>query len=151
MNILDEILSEKYSSSSRRVINDRIFAAILDYALFFVFTFFYVRIFGEKISEGTYTVRGPLSALPLFFWFLYFVVLEKIMHGTFGKQMLGLKVISMDGSSISFVQVLKRRLSDFIDFWWCLGLVGIILVKNTQYHQRLGDIWAKTIVVGKND
>ena len=30
------------------------------------------------------------------------------------------------------------------------GLIGVITIKNTEKHQRLGDLWAKTIVVSKN-
>jgi len=27
------------------------------------------------------------------------------------------------------------------------GIVGIITIKNSEFNQRLGDMWAKTVVV----
>ena len=44
------------------------------------------------------------------------------------------------------MQAFKRHLVDPIDFLiW--GLSAAIAIKNSDKHQRLGDMWAKTIVV----
>ncbi|WP_394335734.1 RDD family protein [Flavobacterium cyanobacteriorum] len=49
----------------------------------------------------------------------------------------------------TFFQSLKRHVLDPVDMF-PFGLIAIITIKNTDKHQRLGDLWAKTIVV-KND
>jgi uncharacterized RDD family membrane protein YckC len=40
---------------------------------------------------------------------------------------------------------------DCVDIWIFFALIGFVLIKNTQYSQRLGDIFAKTLVVKKNN
>ena len=47
------------------------------------------------------------------------------------------------------IQSFKRHLLDPIDMSM-FGLIAIIIIKNTNYNQRLGDLWAKTIVVKNN-
>jgi hypothetical protein len=32
-----------------------------------------------------------------------------------------------------------------------MGLVAYLTIKNTPDHQRVGDLWAKTIVIGGDD
>ena len=70
---------------------------------------------------------------------------------TLGHALLGIKVVSLDGSAISFGQALKRRLCDAIEISWCFGLIAFILVKSTGNQQRLGDIVAKTYVTLKDE
>ena len=51
---------------------------------------------------------------------------------------------------IEWTQALKRHLLDPIDILF-YGIPAIITVKNSGKHQRLGDMWAKTIVVDIKD
>lgn len=128
-------------------VNFRIGAAVLDYLVFILFFFVYVFSFGEKVSENTYQVHGVLASFPFVFWFIYFVVIESILKGSIGNKIMGLRILSIDGKPLRFTQVLKRRICDILDIWCFLGLIGFILIKNTTNNQRLGDLWAKTIVV----
>ncbi|RYE50096.1 MAG: hypothetical protein EOP48_20385 [Sphingobacteriales bacterium] len=61
------------------------------------------------------------------------------------------KVVSIDGSKISFGQAVKRRLCDAVEISWCFGFIAYILAKNTTHRQRLGDIWGQTVVVDKKE
>ena len=65
-----------------------------------------------------------------------------------GHMIMQLKVVSLNGSAISFGQSLKRRILDGIELFATFGIVAFITVKNSEKHQRVGDLWAKTIVVG---
>jgi uncharacterized RDD family membrane protein YckC len=85
------------------------------------------------------------------FWFVYFIITEKYMGGTMGHQLFKLKVISMDGNELGFWQVFLRRICDALEISWCFGLVAFFLVKTSAYNQRLGDMVAKTRVVGKEE
>lgn len=125
----------------------RTIAALIDYTIFFTFFFWYVMTFGSPNEEGGYSVHGVKSLGDLAFWFAYLPLAETIFGKTLGKYIVGLAVFTKSGGPISLMQAIKRRLLDPFDFFF-FGLVAIIAVKNTPDHQRLGDLWAKTIVLG---
>lgn len=128
----------------------RIIATFLDYALFLIPTYIYVLYFGKINSQGGKTVSG-LMALPIpVAWTLYFVVVEACYGATLAHQGLTLKVITIDRKQIDWTQALKRHLLDPIDLL-LYGIPAIVAIKNSDKHQRLGDMWAKTVVVDMND
>jgi uncharacterized RDD family membrane protein YckC len=129
----------------------RVAATLIDYTLVFALTIGYIYLLGTRQDNGEYKVVGLLALLPFLFWFLYFVVAESAMQATFGHQLLGLKVIRMDGSKPGFGLVLVRRIFDAVEISWCLGFVAFILVCATTNHQRIGDLVAQTRVVGRKD
>lgn len=125
-------------------------ATFIDYTLLFAFTFWYIFTVGKPDEEGVYTVSGIPALPPMLTWFLYLVVVERYSGATLGHKLFRLKVISLDGRELALGQIFKRRLADVLEITWCFGLVAFILVKSTPLHQRLGDIWAKTLVVDKS-
>ena len=79
--------------------------------------------------------------------------MEQFFGVTLGNYMSDLKAISTinyNESRISLGQSVKRHLVAIIDIW-LFGLIGILLIKNTKFNQRLGDIWAKTVVIDTTD
>lgn len=131
-------------------IQKRAFATIIDYGLYITFFIWAVTTFGEPDDEGGYSLSGLKGLCVELVWVIYFPVLESVTGQTLGKRILGLRVVTKSGNSISLWQAIKRRILDFIDFGF-LGLVAGLVVRNTPDHQRLGDLWAKTIVVGDDD
>ena len=126
----------------------RALATVIDYGLYMAFYIGLIVTYGVENDEGGYTLSNDIGGLWIFIvWFLYFPITESIRGQTLGKLMLGLKVVSKRGSPISFGQALKRHLVDIIDFSF-FGLIAFIIIKNTPDHQRLGDLLAKTIVIG---
>lgn len=110
----------------------------------------YIMYFGQDNSEGGKTVSG-LMALPIpIAWIIYFVVIEACYGATLAHQGLYLKVLTVDRNEIKWTQALKRHLLDPIDILF-YGIPAIIAIKNSDKHQRLGDMWAKTIVVDTKD
>ncbi|MBL7707548.1 MAG: RDD family protein [Chitinophagaceae bacterium] len=138
-------------TNTKKYIGRRVGATIIDYTLIFILTFMYIWFAGEPNEEGGRTVTGFPALVPIVFWFLYFVVIESSYSSTFGHLLVGLKVVSLDGSNVTFGQILKRRLADIIEIAWCFGLVAFLVAKGNENSQRVGDILAKTTVVGKND
>ena len=136
----------KYKTNLKK----RIFATLLDYALILVSTFLYIEFFGHDNNDGGRTVTGLLVLPPVIVWFIYFVIIESISGATLSHQGFNLKVVTLNRKKISFVQALKRHLLDPIDILF-YGIPGLIAIKNTDKHQRLGDLWAKTIVVDTED
>jgi uncharacterized RDD family membrane protein YckC len=136
----------KYIYTSKRV-----GATLIDYTLVFVLTYLYIYTVGTRDDNGVYHLSG-LPVLPLNgLWFVYFVITERYMGGTMGHQIFKLKVISMDGNELGFWQVFLRRICDALEITLCFGLIAFLLVKTSPYQQRLGDMVAKTRVIGKQD
>lgn len=125
----------------------RFIAGLIDYLLVYGFFFAFVYAFGEPNNEGGYSVTGILSLIPFVFWFLIIVFTEVFFGATLGNALVGLKPQSLTKSNgeLSLSQSIKRHLFDPIDMF-PFGLIAIITIKNTDRNQRLGDIWAKTIV-----
>jgi len=135
----------------KHYISKRVTATFIDYTLTFALTFAYIYIVGQPDESGAHVVTGLPALVPVLFWFLYFIICETYLDGTLGHQLLKVKVMSADGKTPVFSQILLRRLADAIEIAWCFGLIAFVIVKSTPNSQRLGDIWAKTIVIGKND
>lgn len=81
---------------------------------------------------------------------LYFAIQESsILQGTFGKRMLGLKVVGEDGEEISFkkasVRFFAKILSTLIFF------IGYFMAAFNERKQALHDKLSKTYVVNRND
>lgn len=125
----------------------RFIAGLIDYLLVYGFFFAFVYAFGEPNNEGGYSVTGILSLIPFVFWFLIIALTEVFLGATLGNALVGLKPQSLTKSNgeLSLSQSIKRHLLDPIDMF-PFGLIAIITIKNTDRNQRLGDIWAKTIV-----
>jgi uncharacterized RDD family membrane protein YckC len=76
----------------------------------------------------------------------YYIVMEATQGATVGKMVLGLRVVRIDGSPISWNESIIRNLLRIVDAI-AVYLVGAILVWNSPTRQRLGDRVAKTVVI----
>jgi uncharacterized RDD family membrane protein YckC len=76
----------------------------------------------------------------------YFIILEATQGATLGKMVVGLRVVKIDGSPISWSESVIRNLLRIIDgiFFY---LVGAIFVWTSPRKQRLGDRAASTVVI----
>jgi uncharacterized RDD family membrane protein YckC len=129
-------------------IGNRLVAGLVDYIIIYGFTFFLIFTIGEPNDEGGYSLNGLPAFIPIIFWLIMTVGLETVLGGTIGNLLVGLKAITLNGTNrkLTFKESFKRHLLDPIDMFF-FGLAGIITIKNTENNQRLGDLWAKTIVV----
>lgn len=130
----------------------RIYAGLIDYSVVFGIMFILFYFFGEGNDEGGYSLRGLPALGLMLFWFLWIIGVEQFFGATLGNYLQNLKVISIndDQTDLTFGQSLKRHLIDMVDFW-PFGILGVLFIKNTKYNQRLGDLWAKTIVLDTTD
>nr|WP_319997637.1 RDD family protein [uncultured Draconibacterium sp.] len=125
-------------------------ATIIDYSILTVLSFFYIKEFGEPNGSGAYQVEGLDALPPILFWLLLFPIAESIFSATLGHFIVGLKVIDVGGSKPDFIQTLKRRLADIVDLVF-YGIPAMIAIKKTEKNQRLGDLWAETMVVCRKE
>lgn len=128
----------------------RILANLLDYGFYFAVIIVYMSYFGHETEDGGMAVEGILALPIVIFWFIYFVIIEAKYGGTIGHLGFNLKVMTVDGKDISLGNSLRRHLLDFIEVGF-LGIPAIIAIKNSDKNQRLGDMWAKTIVVNSQE
>ena len=81
-------------------------------------------------------------------WLLYGILCEYYWYGqTFGKWLLGLRVVDGTGLELQLHQVAIRNLIRPIDLFPVLGLAGGITMLSNRRLQRLGDLAAGTVVV----
>ncbi|MBI1307465.1 MAG: RDD family protein [Bacteroidetes bacterium] len=130
----------------------RIKAFLIDYSLVSLYYLFVEYFFGTQGEHGVVRLEGFPAVSLYIVWFVLLVVVEQFNRGTIGNSAMKLKVISLQRSHtrISWGQSIKRHTLDTIDFMG-FGVVAYILIKNTIYNQRLGDLWAKTVVIDTED
>jgi uncharacterized RDD family membrane protein YckC len=140
-NIMNEIITEPN-------IGKRFLAGFVDYTIIYGVTIFLTFTYGEPNDMGEYSLSGLLGLIPIVFWLIMTVGLETGFGATLGNLLVGLKPVPISGTNrkLTFGESFKRHLLDPIDMFF-FGLIGIVTIKNTNKNQRVGDIWARTIVV----
>lgn len=97
-------------------------------------------------EDHLWIIFDPLCAIFLITIFLYFIILEKLTGYTVWKFILGLKVSSIEGGTISYCQSFIRNLGRLLDGLPMFNILGIISIMNSPLKQRIGDKLAKTVV-----
>ena len=132
----------------------RILATLLDGVFIAVYVVILMVIFGFSISkaplfyESNYYVMMALLILLSLPVLLYHFLSETFMNGqSFGKKIVGIKVVKLDGSQPGIGSYLIRSLLRIIDIQVTNGLVALISVATSEKSQRLGDMAAGTTVI----
>lgn len=129
----------------------RLGAALVDYGVFFLFLFAYAMMFGVRIGDTMWQIRGYGKMFFIFFvWFMYFPVIESRLGYTLGKGLFDLKVVDQRGKRPSFSQSLKRHVVDIIDIMFFSVIILVPRKTAVDYPRRLGDLWADTRVVSED-
>jgi len=112
------------------------------------------QLFARNIEDDWLTrlssnaLKTLLILLLFGFQWVYFNLFEWIWNGqTPGKRLMHLRVIKMNGSPVSGIDVLLRNLSRPIDTLGPQGLIGLLMIFVSRKAQRLGDLMARTIVI----
>lgn len=133
----------------------RVIAALIDSLLMSVIWYYSIEVWGHTQSSGSPTsvtaggdkvLTGWAAVLLLLLTAAFWILPEWIAGATIGKFVCGLRVRSRDGRPIGLIQSVKRnslRIVDFFPFY----IPGFICAALTPNRQRLGDLWADTIVV----
>ena len=143
---LDE--EQSYVGVGRRAV-----AVILDSIVlaipFFVFGNLIASITGETTAGGFQLEGG--SALLLFglmgvIGFGYYVLLEAYYGQTLGKRLVGVRVVTADGTTIDLSDSVVRNVLRLVDGIF-VYLVGAVFIWLSGSNQRLGDRIGDTYVV----
>lgn len=130
----------------------RVTAGIIDYTLILLFTLVYISSFGVPSENGGVGLKGWAALLPVVTRFALSVFCEISLGATLGNSIVGLRPIPESGEirKLTFLESFKRHLLDQIDIG-SAGITAFITINSSSLHQRIGDIWAKTIVVSEKD
>ena len=129
-------------------IGSRLLAWLIDCTLILLIGFAGV-LMGSVLEEG----RGGVGQSLILLWIFalmwgYFLLFEAYWHGqTPGKRLVGIRVIQWSGTAISFTQSAVRNIVRFVDSLPFFYLVGFCVATSNQFHRRLGDLAAGTLVV----
>ena len=141
----------------------RAFAFIIDLMIVFLPT---LLVFGPMVTFQVIMGGGPknLSALQagvlgatVFSWqlivlilmWLYFAIWESgPKQSTWGKRLLGIKVVGADGGRISFARATGRFFSKILSY--AIFYIGFIMAAFTNRKRALHDMIAETYVVKKS-
>lgn len=135
-------------------VGDRIVAQLLDllikaaYVIVVYYIFFYLIGLNKYMeSADTWSVMAivMMFGLPVIF---YSLLQESLMEGqTFGKKIMKIKVIKLDGYQAGFGDYLMRWLFRLIEISIGSGIIGLIAISMSSKNQRLGDMAAGTAVI----
>lgn len=127
-------------------IGDRILATLLDY-LFFTAYALLILVIAGLTSWNFFNSLGMITLLILPI-LLYDLVCEVIFQGkSFGKMIMKIKVVKLDGTQATFGSYLLRWLLRIIDTRLFSGAVALIAVLVNGKGQRVGDMAAGTTVI----
>ena len=124
--------------------------------------FIYALAFGAAVVLGLFAgitgnqaliarMSGDVSAAgfaaALVASLLFYVVAEAVHGSTPGKMILGMSVRSEDGGPCTVWQAAKRSLGFYVVDSILWGIPAAFCMRRSPLQQRIGDLWAKTVVV----
>ncbi len=127
-------------------IGDRILATLLDYLFFLAYILLFVVI-GALTNWALFDSIAVLSILSLPILF-YDIACEVFFQGkSFGKMIMKIKVVKIDGTQANFGAYLLRWLLRIIDTRLFGGAIALIAILINGKGQRIGDMAAGTTVI----
>jgi uncharacterized RDD family membrane protein YckC len=97
----------------------------------------------------TQSFQRTLTLGGIGFGLLNLVLLPAITGGSMGKLLFGLRVVTANGQRAGIGRQLVRYLVLFVDSF-CCGIVGLVTMRSSRGHRRLGDMAAGTFVIHRS-
>lgn len=134
----------------------RLFAVLIDSAMIFVLALIGALILpwfiGANISTGTQAAVGFAAIIALLSWLGYNLKLMHDFGQTFGKKVMGIKVVRTDGSRLDLIRWITHRvlvigLIGAIPYvGWIVSLADVVFIFRDS-RQCLHDQIADTMVI----
>ncbi|MGB3074871.1 MAG: RDD family protein [Chitinophagales bacterium] len=130
-------------------VRDRLLSFFMDLVVLFVSVMLLVLLFTTVISTDSFGYVMYLLIIP--FVLFYSLTQEVLLNGqSIGKRLMGLKIVKLTGKEATMSDYLIRWAFRFIDIWFSLGSIAVMLITSTERQQRLGDLLAGTAVIKLN-
>jgi uncharacterized RDD family membrane protein YckC len=100
-------------------------------------------------ADQTARVQGIWALGWLTFGLTNLVLLPTLAGGSLGKLLFGLRIVTGEGQRAGIGRNLVRWMVLFVDAF-CCGIVGLVAVRSSRGHRRLGDMAAGTFVVHRS-
>ena len=127
-------------------VGDRILATLLDYLFFLgyiLLVLVFIGLIGSAIEDNLWLL--VILFLPIL---LYDLLCEMFFQGkSFGKMIMKIKVVKLDGTQAGFGAYLLRWLLRIIDTRMFSGGIALIAILANGKGQRIGDMAAGTTVI----
>ena len=131
---------------TKKTTGKRFLAFIFDSLFIFLLAFTFYMLGGLIFKIDSEVYQSVMSIILLIIIFSYFLLGEFIYENTLGKYLAGIIVVDdQNFEKPSFRSFIKRALLKII-----FPIEGFVLLFSKQ-QKRLGDIWAKTVVVNKEN
>lgn len=129
---------------------ERMVALIIDLVIVAALDFFIISLVSSAIggSESGLMMGVVYGLLPVCMFMFYQLLSEVLADGrSWGKKIMSLKVVRLDGEEPSLSDYLLRAVFHLVDTLFSVGILGALLISSTRQRQRLGDMTANTTVV----
>ena len=148
LNPIPDIKPDEIIRTSSR----RAGAALLDYVIICTFGGWMILALGSWTNPTQKTLAGWEAWYVVLGWTIYFPIAEFLFGRTLGKWLFGVKVVIGNGTKVTFVGAIRRRLLDPLDFLY-FTLFSLVRVRSHNVlPRRLGDYWGHTwVVLAKSD
>jgi uncharacterized RDD family membrane protein YckC len=135
-------------------VGERIVAFLIDLVIKAAYVLVLYSVLNKFFNLGTYfdsmdqwSIMAVIITITLPVH-IYTLVLESLMEGqTFGKKIMKIKVVKIDGYQAGFGDYLIRWIFRLVDIFSNSGVVGLITMIVNRNNQRLGDIASGTAVI----
>jgi uncharacterized RDD family membrane protein YckC len=124
----------------------RVIACLIDYTIFLIILCALAMFVLPEVTLNSPSNFLNISVIAIL-WILVLVFPEAKFGYTIGKGVVNLRVAKLRESDSMFKVALKRHVLDFIEFPMWFGLISFIMIINSDRHQRIGDMFAHSIVV----
>ena len=135
-------------------VGERISASVLDllikiaYCIVVYGVFFYLLNIDQYMDSLDNWSKGAIVTLFFFPVMIYSVTLESFFEGqSFGKKIIGTKVVKIDGYQASFIDYLIRWIFRLIEGYYIFAGIGLVAISSSKKNQRLGDMAAGTAII----
>lgn len=140
-------------------VGPRILAGLLDMVFVYAYAFILIMIFSFAVLRreysGDYETRETFNQIMIGIMILlllpamlYNLLCETFMNGqSFGKKIMKIKVIKLDGTQPNFGSYLVRSMFRLVDISLISPCIAIITIAVSKNSQRFGDMVAGTTVI----
>lgn len=127
----------------------RIVSGLLDYGLIFGVWLFLGWATAPLLQDLNYAELTTLmvGSLAVFFWVIPALITGTMNGSSPGKALTKMRVVTMDGGTVSMQQAFIRATVGIVEIWLTLGLLAIAASFVSKRGQRFGDMAAGTYVV----